>query len=68
MPGTPESTKKTAATNKLRYGADYYSVIAKKRRPLDPTKPWGFAALKQNDPDRLKRISAKGVLARRRTA
>lgn len=51
MSGTKDGGKATAATNKEKYGSDYYSVIGKqgaeayrKRQALGLAKPRGFDA------------------------
>lgn len=43
MPGTKIGAKKAAATNKLKYGNDFYAVIGKAGGLSPKTKPSGFA-------------------------
>lgn len=48
MSGTKEGAKKTAATNKKKYGDDYYFKLGKLGGSKSTTKPKGFAYSKAN--------------------
>ncbi len=61
MPGTRDGGRKAAATNKQRYGANFYELIG--RRGGTVSRGGGFA----KDPDLARRAGAKGGRASRRT-
>lgn len=55
MAGTKEGGRAAAATNKAKYGPDYYSKIGKKGG--NKSRTGGFAAM---DPERLRAVSRLG--------
>jgi general stress protein YciG len=61
MPGTQKGGRKAAATNKQRYGANFYELIGRKGGTI--SRGGGFA----KDPDLARRAGAKGGRASRRT-
>lgn len=63
MSGTKVGGKQAAATNKLRYGADFYRTIGKLGGLQTKSTPAGFAA----DRERAKWAGRKGGLKSRRS-
>lgn len=60
MPGTAPGGRKAAATNKMRYGANFYETIGKKGGMI--SRGGGFA----KNPDLARQAGRKGGLASRR--
>lgn len=62
MPGTAAGGKKAAATNKQRYGLDFYVTLGRAGGNAPKTKPSGFAA----NPDLAREAGRKGGSKSRR--
>lgn len=59
MPGTPEGGRKAAATNKLRYGADFYEVNGRKGGLAGDPKKKGFAKMSKERISEIGRMGGK---------
>lgn len=60
MPGSVEGGKLAEATNKARYGEDYYKKMGKLGGAAPTSKPKGFGYMALHDPERLKAIGSRG--------
>jgi hypothetical protein len=58
MAGTKQGGIKAAATNRVRYGEDFYINLGHKGGTA-PSAPKGFAYTAIHDPERLSQISRK---------
>lgn len=58
MAGTKAGGKAAAATNKAKYGEDYYAKIGEQGGKNGNTGGWYWMA--KNDPERLSELGSKG--------
>lgn len=60
MAGTIEGGKQAAATNKARYGHDFYRRVGALGGKVATDKPKGFAHMKLHDPERVSVLGTAG--------